>query len=229
MSARPATAAARLARPRAPRARRRAPRRRRRRSRWRRASLRWSRCGVVAARAAVHDAVQRDHAAAAPRGHHPPAGADKGLDPALIAAVIYAESKFRDQTSHAGARGPDADHARRPRATSPSARAARASSRATSPRRRSTSPTAPTTCATCSTATAATRCSRSPPTTRGEGNVDRWIAGRAPAARRLTVERHPVPRDARLRRQRGWRAARHRSTYPLALRRQSVRLAPTRL
>jgi soluble lytic murein transglycosylase len=32
--------------------------------------------------------------------------ADKNLDPALIAAVIYAESKFReDQTSDAGARG----------------------------------------------------------------------------------------------------------------------------
>ena len=32
-------------------------------------------------------------------------GADKGLDAALIAAVIYEESRFRDQTSHAGARG----------------------------------------------------------------------------------------------------------------------------
>ena len=31
--------------------------------------------------------------------------ADKGLDPALIAAVIYEESRVRDQTSHAGARG----------------------------------------------------------------------------------------------------------------------------
>jgi len=31
--------------------------------------------------------------------------ADKDLDPALIAAVIYAESRFRDQTSPAGARG----------------------------------------------------------------------------------------------------------------------------
>jgi soluble lytic murein transglycosylase len=31
--------------------------------------------------------------------------AEKDLDPALIAAVIYAESRFRDQTSHAGARG----------------------------------------------------------------------------------------------------------------------------
>jgi peptidoglycan lytic transglycosylase len=31
--------------------------------------------------------------------------ADKNLDPALIAAIIYEESRFRDQTSHAGARG----------------------------------------------------------------------------------------------------------------------------
>jgi soluble lytic murein transglycosylase len=30
---------------------------------------------------------------------------DKDIDAALIAAVIYEESKFRDQTSHAGARG----------------------------------------------------------------------------------------------------------------------------
>jgi soluble lytic murein transglycosylase len=30
---------------------------------------------------------------------------EKHVDPALIAAVIYEESKFRDQTSHAGARG----------------------------------------------------------------------------------------------------------------------------
>src|SRR3954467_11852060 len=30
---------------------------------------------------------------------------DKHVDAALIAAVIYQESKFRDQTSHAGARG----------------------------------------------------------------------------------------------------------------------------
>jgi soluble lytic murein transglycosylase len=31
--------------------------------------------------------------------------ADKDLDPALIAGVIYEESRFRDQTSQAGARG----------------------------------------------------------------------------------------------------------------------------
>jgi soluble lytic murein transglycosylase len=30
---------------------------------------------------------------------------EKDLDPALIAGIIYEESKFRDQTSHAGARG----------------------------------------------------------------------------------------------------------------------------
>ena len=31
--------------------------------------------------------------------------ADKGLDASLIAGVIYVESRFRDQTSHAGAKG----------------------------------------------------------------------------------------------------------------------------
>jgi soluble lytic murein transglycosylase len=31
--------------------------------------------------------------------------ADKKVDPALIAGVIYTESRFRDQTSHAGAKG----------------------------------------------------------------------------------------------------------------------------
>jgi soluble lytic murein transglycosylase len=31
--------------------------------------------------------------------------AEKDLDPSLIAAVIYTESHFRDQTSHAGAKG----------------------------------------------------------------------------------------------------------------------------
>jgi soluble lytic murein transglycosylase len=31
--------------------------------------------------------------------------AEKGLDPSLIAAVIYTESRFRDQTSKAGAKG----------------------------------------------------------------------------------------------------------------------------
>jgi soluble lytic murein transglycosylase len=30
---------------------------------------------------------------------------DKNLDPSLIAGIIYVESRFRDQTSHAGAKG----------------------------------------------------------------------------------------------------------------------------
>jgi soluble lytic murein transglycosylase len=30
---------------------------------------------------------------------------EKGLDPALIAGIIFTESRFRDQTSHAGAKG----------------------------------------------------------------------------------------------------------------------------
>ena len=37
---------------------------------------------------------------------------DKNLDPALIAAVIYRESKFRDQTSDGRRQGADADPAR---------------------------------------------------------------------------------------------------------------------
>ena len=53
---------------------------------------------------------------------------DKGLDPALIAAVIYAESHFRDgQTSAAGAAGPHADHAGDRARTSRTSRAARSS------------------------------------------------------------------------------------------------------
>ena len=73
---------------------------------------------------------------------------DKDLDAALIAAVIYEESRFRDQTSHAGARGlmqitPDtADFIAQP------LRRRSASSRPTWPHRRSTSPTGPGTCAT---------------------------------------------------------------------------------
>ena len=72
---------------------------------------------------------------------------DKNVDAALIAAVIYEESRFRDQTSHAGARGlmqitPEtADFiARRSGASASGSR--------TLPHRRSTSPTEPGSCAT---------------------------------------------------------------------------------
>ena len=100
---------------------------------------------------------------------------DKNLDPALIAAVIYRESKFRDQTSHAGAKGlmqilPETAHF-----------IARTSGgtefvRATSPTRRSTSPTGAGTCATCSTATTATRSRPSPRTTPA---TRAWTSGAA--------------------------------------------------
>ena len=45
--------------------------------------------------------------------------ADKGLDPALIAAVIYTESHFRDRTTLGGRARPDAAHARHGAASSP--------------------------------------------------------------------------------------------------------------
>ena len=43
---------------------------------------------------------------------------DKNLDPALIAAVIYRESKFRDADLGGGRQGPDADPARAPPSSS---------------------------------------------------------------------------------------------------------------
>src|SRR5829696_3147434 len=52
-----------------------------------------------------HDAVQE---IALPLRHEDiirQQAADKDLDPALIAAICYQESKFQDRTSHAGARG----------------------------------------------------------------------------------------------------------------------------
>ena len=60
---------------------------------------------VVAGVGPLGDAVREITLPLKSRGHHPPAGGREDLDPALVAAVIYEESKFRDQTSHAGARG----------------------------------------------------------------------------------------------------------------------------
>jgi peptidoglycan lytic transglycosylase len=54
---------------------------------------------------AIHDAVQK---ITLPLRHEDiirQQAADKHVDPSLIAAVINAESHFRDQTSHAGAKG----------------------------------------------------------------------------------------------------------------------------
>ena len=61
---------------------------------------------------------------------------EKGLDPALIAGVIYAESHFRDQTSVRRREGPDAADAQHRRLHRRRSRAAPRSCRATSPRRR---------------------------------------------------------------------------------------------
>ena len=135
--------------------------------------------------------------------------AEKGLDPALIAAVIYTESRFRDQTSHAGATGlmqlMPVDRA----TTSPASPAAPASPARTSRRRRSTSPTAPGTCATCSTSYDGNDGARARRLQRGRGQGRRVVAGR-PGARRALRRgaAHPVRRDARLRAARARRPAR---------------------
>ena len=89
---------------------------------------------------------------------------DKGLDPSLIAGVIYAESKFSDSTSPAGALGlmqlmPATAHFIAQRSGGTRFTTEDLSTPT------STSPTAAGICATCSTATTATRCSRWPPTT----------------------------------------------------------------
>ena len=60
---------------------------------------------LVAARGPVEDAVRE---ITLPLRHEDiirQQAADKDLDPALIAAICYQESKFQDRTSHAGARG----------------------------------------------------------------------------------------------------------------------------
>ena len=107
---------------------------------------------------------------------------DKGLDPSLIAGVIYVESRFRDQTSIAGAKGlmqilpSTADYiARKSGGT--------AFEQGDLATRRSTSPTAPGTCATCWSTTTATSCWRSPPTTRARARSTSGTATRPRAAR----------------------------------------------
>jgi soluble lytic murein transglycosylase len=109
MSARSTTArsASARSRPRAGRARTRA----RRRLVWRRRLYLLGAVVVAAAIAAVVMAPWADKAVqelALPLRHEDvirQQAADKHLDPTLIAGVIYVESHFRDQTSHAGAKG----------------------------------------------------------------------------------------------------------------------------
>ena len=106
--------------------------------------------------------------------------AAKHLDPALIAAVIYAETKFEPRPSSAGAQGlmqilpATAYYLAHLSGGQPLHRQRPGHAAA------STSPTAATTCATCSTTTTATRCWRVAAYNGGLANVDRWVA----AARR---------------------------------------------
>jgi soluble lytic murein transglycosylase len=61
--------------------------------------------GAIALKPAVEDAIKE---ITLPLRHEDvirQQAADKNLDPALVAAVIYRESKFRDVTSRAGAKG----------------------------------------------------------------------------------------------------------------------------
>jgi soluble lytic murein transglycosylase len=108
MSARPASARTPAARSRA-RAGRAA--RARRRQVWRRRGFLLAAVAVAAAIAAVVMAPWADKAVqelALPLRHEDvirQQAAEKHLDPSLIAGVIYVESHFRDQTSHAGAKG----------------------------------------------------------------------------------------------------------------------------
>jgi soluble lytic murein transglycosylase len=89
------------------------PRRQARRAARRRRALPWLAGAAVLAIAAIAIAPLLDRAVkevvSLPLRHEDiirQQARDKGLDPALIAAVIYAESKFRDdQTSAAGAQG----------------------------------------------------------------------------------------------------------------------------
>ena len=120
--------------------------------------------------------------------------ADKDLDPALIAAVIYAESHFVDQTSHAGAKGLMQMLPEHRRLHRPASRAARGSSRATSRRRRSTSPTAAGTCTTCWRSTAAARRWPLAAYNAGEGKLDEWLATAAARGQTFSPAEHiPFP------------------------------------
>ena len=180
--------------PAAPRERRaRRPRRRAgdaaRRSRWRPAP-----CVAVGLGRCSTRRSQELHAAAAPRGHHPPAGGRQGPRPGADRRRHLHGVALRRPDVVRRRQGPDADPARDRRLHRPPVRRHRVRAGRPRRRRRSTSPTAPSTSSTCWTSTAAARCWRSPPTTRGRA---RSTSGSALGGEEFTVEAHPVPGDAR--------------------------------
>ena len=140
---------------------------------------------------------------------------EKHLDPALIAAVIYAETKFDARTSPTGAIGLMQIEPATAEFLAHRSGGDRLRSSPTSRSRRSTSPTAATTCATCSTATTTTRRSRSPPTTAARPTSTSWLAQAHAAGRALHDRLDPVPADARLRRARRARRAEYAKDYGL--------------
>ena len=124
---------------------------------------------------------------------------EKDVDASLIAAVIYSESKFSDQTSSAGRPRPDADHARKPPNTSSATAAARPSNSTTSPIPKSTSATGPSPARTARTLRRQ-RGRRARRLQRG-ARQRRQVGGQ-----RVDVDDIPLPRNPRLRR-RGARQA----------------------
>ena len=126
--------------------------------------------------------------------------ADKDLDPALIAGVIYAESRFRDQTSHAGAKGlmqlmPEHRRLHRPQVRRDGVRAGRPRDAAGQHRLRVVVPALP------ARPLRRQRGARARRVQRGGGQGRRVVAPARRARRALPRGRpHPVRRDARLRR-----------------------------
>ena len=170
---------------------------------------------IVLAWPQFHDAVREITLRCATRTSSASRPHDKGLDPALIAAVIYAESHFRDgQVSAAGAQG-------LMQLTPATARYIAQQVRRHAVRRRRPGDAQVNIAygayhlryllrrydGNVDFALAAYNA--------GEGNVDRWISDAKAHDRALTVTAHPVRRDARLRPARAHGA---RAVPPLVLR-----------
>ena len=119
--------------------------------------------------------------------------ADKGLDPSLIAGVIYTESRFRDQTSHAGAKGlmqllpSTADYIAR-KSGGTRVRAGRPRDAADQHLLRLLVPALPAAAATTATTVLALAAYNA-----GEGKVDEWSCDAAPQGEAFDASRSHIP------------------------------------